>query len=175
MLEGGNVQRFHSRPGVQQETDAHHSWQVAMVYPMLASEPLAEQAWVLLACLTHDLGEQACSDISSPAKRMLNLGKTLGTAEAMVRGRYGFDFETMITLEQAATLKLADNVAGMLYCCHQRALGNLYVRIMMDKWRGYLNPLEHTERQQDVVNAVFELWDEVNSGSGPSFDVFGEL
>ena len=77
IMEGGSVLRYHTRPGIRTDTDAHHMHGVAVLCSLLAGTDAqgrsGASASLLLAALTHDLAEQAASDMSAPSKRALGL------------------------------------------------------------------------------------------------------
>lgn len=169
MVEGGRVERFHTRPGVKPDSVAAHSWAVAMLCEVLL--PNARGA-LLMAALTHDLGEQYTGDISSPAKRAMGLRTLLKEHESDARSKFGMNFEAL-TEEEERTLYLADQFAGMLYLVGERELGNKRVDLMMGRWVSYMAEAIPQGHAFYVYTAIKVMWVKAQNGS-PDFDVFKE-
>lgn len=185
IMEGGSVVRYHTRPGIKPDTDAHHSHGVAMLCSILAGadEQGRTQAstMLLMAALTHDLGEQYASDVSAPAKRVLGLGEHLQKVEDAQLERYNFFYSPWLTEEEKMILKLADCFDGMLYCCRELALGNKNVMLVWRRYNTYTAQLECTSdlfelglRASCMLEAIKEIYQEVTSVHGPDFDIFAE-
>lgn len=183
--EGGSVTRYHTRLGIKVDTDAHHSHGVAMLCSLLAGkheETNITQAstTLLMAALTHDLAEQYTGDVSSPAKRVLRIGKYLGEVESAKLAEYDLDYEQHLTSDESVILKLADCFDGMMYCCRELALGNRNVLLI---WRRYCSyvvtissdsslPIEIGLRASCMFESIKEIYHETLSNEGPNFDVF---
>ena len=170
VVEGGAVQRFHTRPGLTPYTDAAHSHGVALLCHRLTGG--AASANLLMAALTHDLGEQYAGDMSAPAKRALHMRERLKRAEDAQLAKYGLAFS--LTEEEARVLNLADQLEGMLWCCRERFLGNTYVELVYNKWYRWSLQAGFTELERPVWEAVTILWGLASAGCAPSFDVFEE-
>jgi 5'-deoxynucleotidase YfbR-like HD superfamily hydrolase len=185
--EGGSVVRYHTRPGIKPDTDAHHSHGVAMLCEILSgrtnnsSAAAQASANLLLAALTHDLGEQLTGDVSSPAKRFLGLGNRLKVAESEVRDKYNLNIETQLTREEQIILNIADAFDGMMYCCRELALGNKNMLLVWRRFCDYAEtfsadenlPIDVALRASNMYEAIKEIYHEVTSPGGPDFDVFG--
>lgn len=170
--EGAAVERFHSRPMLRPVTDGHHSHGVAMLcYVLTEGEASAE---LLMAALTHDLAEQAASDISAPAKRALGIREALGEFEDNILGQFGLKFSHELKPEDLRILGIADQMEGMLSCCRERALGNKFVDLMFSKWVRWISEENLTEWEREVAEAILVLWQKA-AGGGPDFDVFEHL
>jgi 5'-deoxynucleotidase YfbR-like HD superfamily hydrolase len=185
IMEGGSVVRYHTRPGIKPDTDAHHSHGVAMMCSLLAGEDAdgatKASAYLLMAALTHDLAEQAASDVSAPTKRRVpGLQKQLHDYEAEILEHYGFNYEDTLTGVEKTTLSLADSFDGMLYCCRELALGNRSVLLVWRRWCKYVEglstteemPLETALRAADIFESIKEIYHETTSQEGPNFDIF---
>ncbi len=180
--EGGAVERFHSRPGIKPNTDAHHSHGVALLCALLS--PPDEQgrstvsASLLMAALTHDLAEQVSSDVSAPAKRLLGVRQQLHDLEQGELRKYGLDYEQYLTPEEAVILSLADCFDGLLYCCRELALGNRNVLLVWRKFCSYVDiltgdvSLATALRANQMYESIKLIYQEVRNEAGPSFDVF---
>jgi len=172
--EGSRVERFHTRPGHTPDTDGRHSHGVAMLVYLLS--PVMPSAELLMEALSHDLAEQFTGDTPAPAKwRMEDNGRALDAMEKQMRQKFGLLFP--ITEEEQRLLKLADSLDGLLWCAHEAALGNRYVRLIYDRWEAYMQTLLSTcsQRELEIVVAVHNIWEESCGGpyyAGPRFDVF---
>lgn len=185
LMEGGSVVRYHARPGIKPDTDAHHSHGVAVLCSLLAPPDeegrTTASAMLLMAALTHDLGEQAASDMSAPAKRALGISEQLHDFEAGILTQYGFYYAQYLDATERAVLKLADCFDGMLYCCRELALGNRSVLLIWRRWCTYVEalavdvPLDVALRASLMYEAIKDIYREVTSVSGPEFDVFSKL
>lgn len=170
MVEGGAVQRFHTRPGLAPYTDAAHSHGVAMLCHKLTQGRASSN--LLMAALVHDLGEQYSGDVSAPAKRALGLGERLKAAEDLQLARYGLLFN--LTAYEEHVLSVADQFEGLLWCCRERFMGNTTVNLMYDKWQLWCRQLTLTDTEYEVLTAIRELWGRAVGDYGPGFDVFEE-
>lgn len=187
IMEGGSVVRYHTRPGIKPDTDAHHSHGVAMLCEILSGGcgegvlyGAKASANLLMAALTHDLGEQFTGDISAPAKRALAIGGLFSSLEAEERGNYNLNYEPLLTKEEWVILKLADAFDGMLYCCRELALGNRTALLIWRRYCVYAEtfatdanlPIDVALRASNVYEALKEVYHEVTGTGGPNFDVF---
>ena len=167
--EGAAVERFHSRPMLKPITNGHHSHGVAMLCHVLTEG--GASAELLMAALTHDLAEQAASDVSAPAKRALGIRESLSQFENDVLGQFGLRFEQELTPAEKHVLSIADQMEGMLSCCRERALGNKFVGLMFSKWVKWVSEENLNEWEREVAESILVLWQKAASG-GPDFDVF---
>jgi 5'-deoxynucleotidase YfbR-like HD superfamily hydrolase len=154
---GSMVRRFHQHVQLLPDTDARHSHGVAMFCVLLCQgNPTKE---LLMAALTHDLGEQTWGDVPAPTKRAMRGGSfDLDAKEAETLLANGF--ENDLTDGERRTLKLADALDGMLACCRELAIGNRTLVWIYNKWLVWLSedfaPL--TDREQEVLRAVDAVW-----------------
>ena len=167
---GGLVVRFHQHTGHNLNTDAQHSHGVAMLCFFLTDGAPGET--LLMAALTHDLAEQVVGDIPYTAKRNIpGLKAQCDAMEAAVLTAHDLCF-TLDPAEQR-TLKIADALDGMLYCCHEAALGNhTTLRKVYAKWLTALEVYEPlTALETEVIGAVLRIWEESNDPQGPRYTV----
>lgn len=184
--DGGAVVRNHTRMGIKPNTDAHHSHGVAMLCSILAGEsPLTghteASSTLLMAACTHDLAEQATSDVSTPAKHIMGISDVVSKTERGYLSRYGVEYESSLTTDEALILSLADQFDYMLYLSREVALGN---RNAMLPWRKKLAYLDKHVfdaldpqpavilRAYNVYSAIKAIFEENTSHDGPSFDVY---
>ncbi len=163
LLRGAGVKRFHTAKVIQENTVAHHSCLVAWFIVLLSDEqPRAE---LLLAALAHDKAEQITSDVSAPAKRLLGIRKLLREKENEVLGRFGFEYEYLLTPDEERTLGLADAMDGMLFCISERMLGNRFIEYTFQKFHSYISNAVTTPKEQAVMSALTSLWEDAIDGN----------
>lgn len=170
MMEGGSVNRFHARPGLLQQTDAAHSWGVAMLVYLLS--PVQPSVELLLAALTHDLAEQYTGDTPAPAKWALDIQADYAKLENDKLRQYGLDFSSLLTSNEVRILKLADTMDGLLHCCKEAALGNRTVRLIYSKWRSLAKDTVMSKTERELLQTINQVWKESNGREGPKFDVY---
>jgi 5'-deoxynucleotidase YfbR-like HD superfamily hydrolase len=177
IVDGGNIVRYHTAPGLKPNTNAHHSHGVAMLCIILWSDsgrlPRAE---LLAAALTHDLAEQVASDVSAPAKRLLGIRKQLHDLEQDVLKEYKLDYEKYLSQEEQRILSLADTLDGLLYTCEEIARGNKKYNVLWGRWQGYVSELtpDLSPHELNVINAIFQIHEEAISAQGPTFNCFAK-
>ena len=184
IMEGGSVLRYHTRPGIRTDTDAHHMHGVAVLCSLLAGTDAqgrsGASASLLLAALTHDLAEQAASDMSAPSKRALGLRDMLAAYENKFLQQYGLEYTRYLTADELIILALADQFDGLMYCCRELALGNRNVMLVWRRQCSYIEtisgtlPIDIALRASVMYESIKEIYREVTSVSGPEFDVFAE-
>lgn len=181
--EGGSVTRYHTRPGIKPDTDAHHSHGVAMLCSILAGKyengTTRASAYLLMAALTHDLSEQVTSDVNAPSKRLLGIRDLLHEAESRSLSEYGLDYEQHLAEDEALILQLADCFDCLLYCCRELALGNRNAMLVWRRSCAYAESILHDDSQVEIAlrasnmyEAVKDIYHETIGPSGPSFDAF---
>lgn len=137
LLEGGDVQRFHTMPTLQRDTVAGHSHGVAMFCWMIYDEAgLSVPKNLLLSALTHDLAEAKVGDVPAPTKRALNIRSSLGAVEDAVLDTAQMGFTLQRTEE--LVLKIADVLDGYLFCISELHMGNKRIMPALVNFRGYL-------------------------------------
>jgi 5'-deoxynucleotidase YfbR-like HD superfamily hydrolase len=172
MLEGGAVNRFHARPGLLRQTDAAHSWGVAMLVYLLS--PVQPSVELLMAALTHDLAEQYMGDTPAPAKWALGVQDDYARLENDKLAQYGLNFCGLLSVDETRQLKLADTMDGLLHCCKEAALGNRTVRLIYDKWYALALRTVETDLEHELLQVINHVWGESNDIEGPQFDVYAQ-
>ena len=160
VYDGGAVARFHTVRTIQVDSDARHSFGVAWIVTLLTEgRPSSE---LLLAALSHDLAEQTVGDVPAPAKRALGIGDTLNALEDRVLTEAGLFVP--LSEEGQRTLKLADNLDGLMFCAQELRMGNKYVEEVGERYWSYIqrmNPQEGPEA--DVAAAVYRIFKEARA------------
>lgn len=169
LLEGGRVQRFHTRPGIKPDTDAQHSHGVAVIFYLLCGlngTPLTWQS--LMGCLCHDLGEQGVSDVSTHTKNALDIRAQLSKLENDQLVKFEFNFE--LTDAEQRTMHLADQLEGMLNACYERSLGNTNASLIFSRYHNYVVHSGISQKELPLLTAIENIWKEASSERGFSFD-----
>lgn len=185
--EGGSVVRYHTRPGIKPDTDAHHSHGVAMLCSILAGSSdetgsTLASVNLLMAALTHDLAEQKAGDMSAPAKRALGIRDLLNDFETDELKVYWLDYQQHLTKEEFVILQMADCFDGMLYCCRELALGNRNALLVWRRYCAYITSISAgaelsvriSLRASVMFESIKEIYRETISAEGPNFDVFAK-
>lgn len=138
LLEGVQTRRFHSVSMIQNETVAHHSALVAgflfLVYPDCSREVLIHAAF-------HDIAECKTGDIPSPSKRAFIDKKALDLVEDKIYIDNDIHLPELNKIEKYQ-LKIADILAGLSTCLHEKQMGNTLVdeaftnfsKYFIEKW-----------------------------------------
>lgn len=110
----GQTVRYHTNPVMSRlhQTDADHSWGVAMIILALHPNPSRN---LLGQAITHDCGERWAGDLSYPFKRMY---PEIGAAHADAEKQLARDHRVPqfdLTEEEAKWLSFADRLECHLY------------------------------------------------------------
>lgn len=169
LMEGSMVVRFHARPTLVPITDGQHSHGVAMLcWYLTDGKPSVN---LLMAALTHDLAEQAASDVSAPAKRALGLRDKLEEYERSFLQHYGM--HVTLTKEEILTLYLADQFEGMLSLVRERGYGNLFSAVPFYKWVGWLDSgeVKLTIQAIELFSTIKSMYAKLEQGGAPNYAV----
>lgn len=112
LYESGKVQRWHTMRGVDPQTNADHSWGVALL--ILMQWPEASNK-LIKAALLHDCGERASGDIPSTAKDFNPALRTASkTSEAAWLKAMGVELPELNQAEKTI-LTIADHQEAWLH------------------------------------------------------------
>lgn len=136
VLLSGGVQRFHAVPGMTKQTNAEHSWGVAVtlqhIYPECSKE-------LLFWALVHDCPELETGDIPHPFKEKYGLIK-----DYLIEDEYewystnGVLFQELSERDKIA-LRIADCLEGMKYCLSRYMTGERSALAPFKTWEAYLH------------------------------------
>lgn len=157
--DGGNVRRFHTVPTIAIDTDARHSFGAAWLVWILTGGKARSR--LLMGALAHDLAEQTVGDVPAPAKRALGIGIELNELEDRILLDAGFSFS--LTPEEQRTLKIADNLDGMMFCVQERRMGNRHLDIVFDRYAEYTESMKPEGVEADLLRAVHTLMEEARA------------
>jgi 5'-deoxynucleotidase YfbR-like HD superfamily hydrolase len=162
IMQGGTVKRFHNVDTIKDNTTSSHQWGVAMLaYSMSSHLSVGRRLNLVMAAITHDLAEKAFGDIPAPTKRSLGMRKTCSDLEDKFLADNNLSFD--LNEEENRILKLADIFDGMLFCVHERALGNRFVEPTYYVFKGYItNEIPMNQRQHDIMQLIDKMWEEAS-------------
>jgi len=156
---GGAVQRWHTDPQLGPQDVRAHSWGVAMLVLALTQGHASRN--LILAALTHDIGEHLTGDIPAPAKwQAPALRAALDALEQRGKQRLGLVFR--LDEEEEAILKLADALELALHCLECWARGVLAGQYVFKRIMHHINKncMAHS-----LVISVYELASEIRGGN----------
>jgi 5'-deoxynucleotidase YfbR-like HD superfamily hydrolase len=181
LMETGDVERNHTHPGLLSDRVARHSWGVAMLAYMIGSARGHVTTHLLMAALTHDMGEVASSDVCGATKSLLSPAarREIEGIEAKARHMFDMDFSFTIRDSEKEALWMADKFEYLLRCIRERRMGNLGV------YRGYREVcrdvtlfMETTVTnlvEREIFSAIISLWKSAAVGDPSDFSIFEEL
>lgn len=139
--DAGCVTRFHTARVVHDETVAEHSFNVMNLLLVMTDGAITPA--LLLAALTHDMGEPMVGDIPSPVKRALppEVGKRMEELEEEAVRAIHPRLLFTLSEEESMTLSLADKLDGLMKCRDELRLGNKGIREIGDRYIQYIHEL----------------------------------
>lgn len=158
------VRRYHQYFVHKEDTIASHSCGVALFIHMIDPDARKE---VLLAALTHDLGESLTGDVPSPFKRMLSreAAKEIDVLEKNTLTAHGLNYPERLSPAEYKLLKFADCFDGLAFCLEEKRRGNSTLQAVGDKYVSYLSDrLSDAEtelwfgRAQQIFTSLYRHW-----------------
>lgn len=117
---GGIVSRYHTIRTSRTQTNADHSFHVAMICIVLFPDCRKE---LLIACLTHDLSEHITGDIPAHGKwDYPDLSKISEIIHYNWINR--FEFYHQLTDDEKTQLQICDYLELMFFCDEEMRMGN---------------------------------------------------
>lgn len=128
IARGRASRRWHTMEMHEYQRLDAHQYGVAMFTTVIVPKATPERrARLLMAALTHDLGEHRTGDMPAPFKRSIpGLHKTMDVAEGALLDAVGLAFA--LDERDQRVLKLADCSDGFAHCIVERAMGNIFIR-----------------------------------------------
>lgn len=163
ILASGDVERFHSVPGMVKQDIANHSWGVALLVQYFDPNCRKE---LLLAALTHDCAELKTGDIPADVKwENPDLKKALSEMEERIEKEWGIHYN--LTAQETTLLKICDCLEGMTYCLKRLNMGEQGAGYPFGKWYNFLKEnYLLTPLQQGVFdNLTIQAWDKIDKGN----------
>jgi 5'-deoxynucleotidase YfbR-like HD superfamily hydrolase len=151
----GNVTRYHTSQLLQKETVAQHTFNMINILMVVTDRQIT--ANLLMAVVTHDMGEYKTGDIPSPVKKLSPEFREHCNAiedKAMREVHVGFFPE--LTEWEYRLLKFADNLDGLMKITEERRMGNKLedTRIIGENYASYISSMP------DLGPTMLALFDE---------------
>lgn len=158
----GRVRRFHTTETIKVEDVAQHSFNIQnLLLIMLGTEEVSRD--LLLAALTHDMGEIETGDIPANVKKALPPA-VRAEVEALEKAAvFSIHPKLAVRLSQDEVryLKIADRLDGLLKCSDEVRLGNTTITQIGERYCDYLSTLLEDEPSDEihsfVVEAIYEF------------------
>lgn len=157
----GRVQRYHQHALLRPENVAEHTFGLVNLLMIMTDRQVT--AKLIMAAMAHDMGEYVSGDIPSPVKH--GMGKEARDAFNAIEDKamhdiHGRDWEALTDWEYLL-LKTADNLDGLFKCIDERALSNMGVVFIGDKYAEYLEaqlPALGGGPAAELVRAALHEW-----------------
>ena len=136
----GNVKRYHTSELLKEEKVGQHTFNMLNILMILTDRQMTNK--LMMACITHDMGEYMTGDIPSPVKKLApELRATLNELEdkAMREAHVGWFPE--LSEWEYKLLKFADNLDGLLKCTEEMRMGNKTVQWVGENYLAYLRKM----------------------------------
>lgn len=152
---GELTKRFHIRRTIQTNTVAEHSFTVMWLLYVLSNDNPSKN--LLLAGMTHDISENVTGDMPGNVQKELGeLGDHLSAWQSRLLKEYDWYFE--ITPQEQRLLNMADWMAGMLFCCSEKSMGNKNVNDAYLRWQSYVHRLNPVGIEEVVFLFIQTTW-----------------
>lgn len=167
VLESGDVERFHSNPGITKQRNSEHQWGVAMLCQHFNPKCRKE---VLLAAMTHDAPELITGDLPATFKwSNPEVKPFLDKFEQEIETEWGINFE--LNEGEKFLLKVCDMLEGMQYCIKRFKCGEYNAQIPFFAWdrvicKSYAFPKQGINMTSQQVNYFTDLVDQMKRLGG---------
>lgn len=138
MRNGLNVRRYHQHATLEIDTVGKHSCGVALFVNLI--DPGARKE-VLVAAISHDLGEWVLGDIPAPTKRALPPDSRALLDKVEDNALIAHGYEHNLSDSEYLLLKLADYCDGLRFTIEERRRGNQTLHAVATAYCSYLNEL----------------------------------
>lgn len=157
LAEALRVRRCHTEPVHHAQTVGEHSCGVAVLCHLLTEGQAS--ADLLLAAVTHDLGERRWGDMPGHVKVELGLFAELEAREQETLLGHGLLSVRKLGEADRRTLELADKLDLALYCCVERAQGNQLVSAMLENVVSSVRRFQPlSPREAEVFLSIKSIW-----------------
>lgn len=150
LRKGGNVRRYHIEQLIGEQTNATHSFHMAVL--ALALWPGCSVN-LITAILYHDIPEGEVGDLPGPAKRRFpGLWDVLHDAEAQVRDQLGL--QVKLAPGEETQFRIVDALEACFFGLEQHRLGNCIGRVLFEKNCAYVLALEPEEQVRRLLDEL---------------------
>lgn len=157
----GDVKRYHTCHMLQEQSLAHHQWNVARIAMAIAGDYLTLP--LVKKCLMHDVGELLSGDLPYPSKsydadvrkghRRIETAGWLGMCAA-----WRLPPPQHLSDEEEVILKLADMIEMWEHALVEMAFGNKHARVIEQRAMDYVRERLRGEDVPDVVRQNAEAY-----------------
>lgn len=145
------VRRYHTEPVVHQQTVGEHTYGVMWLVYLLSDGDVSRN--LLLAAMMHDAPEHETGDIPAPVKRTGGIKAMFDTLEDRAMRDLQLAFPEL-TEAEAATLKMADCLEGMLFCSWELKRGNTLMALSFRNYTDYIRRLQPQGVAAEIYNQL---------------------
>ena len=156
---GGNVKRYHTLPIIREQSNAAHSWGVAVLLDQLWGLDWGENsvalAKMLKASLYHDCAEYLTGDLPAPIKKS---SEAVAEVIKELEDNFNKDLDILIRLEDydEVKVKFCDCLEGALFCLEELEMGNKMVADVFSKYMEYLREQVNEHNQLKQVEWIID-------------------
>lgn len=161
LRDAGIVARYHTARILRPESVAEHSFNVVNIV-LAITKGLASKE-LIVAALTHDMGEYLVGDIPAPVKLRLppEVGQTIAEMEDDAIDDLHPDLYRGLTKDEERVLKIADRLDGLLKCLDELKMGNTTIIPIGGRYVGYLHQLtDKDDYLRMEVTGIIQAWNE---------------
>lgn len=153
---GGRVKRYHICSTLSEQSNAAHSWGVAVLADLIW--PDCSRSF-LRVCLHHDLAEGKYGDL--PGRAAPGAQEATDLAHAEFNQFHGFSCEHDLSRDEWLMLRFLDRLELLFFCAHEMRLGNRTMAHVFDRGaencRDTLRKLAQEHEHVDLVCAKYIL------------------
>jgi 5'-deoxynucleotidase YfbR-like HD superfamily hydrolase len=156
---GGNIKRYHTIPTIREQTNAAHSWGVAVLFDQLWGQTWGENALASTKCLKsslyHDCAEHLTGDLPAPIKKS---SKAVAKVIKELEDNFNKELDILVRLEDKdeVKVKFCDCLEGALFCLEELEMGNKKVIDVFGRYMEYLREQVNEHKQLKEVEWIIE-------------------
>jgi 5'-deoxynucleotidase YfbR-like HD superfamily hydrolase len=151
----GLVKRYHTQPTIGEQTVAHHSWGVAMLYDMICPNPTYEG---LRECILHDSAELYIGDVPFQTKQAYkSVDSMYKELEDFVRKEVDIPDDP-----KDPYVKVCDMLELCMFAYYQMTLGNANYKIVFDRGLDYINKMDVVKENLKTRSMIAQMMEDMN-------------
>ena len=150
---GGNIKRYHTIPTIREQTNAAHSWGVAVLFDQLWGKQAT--ATGIKASLYHDCAEYLTGDLPAPIKKS---SKEVTKVIKQLEDDFNAELDIAIDInkEDQVKVKFCDCLEGALFCLEELEMGNKMIIDVFGRYMEYLREQINEHKQLKEVEWTIE-------------------
>lgn len=159
ILRSARVTRYHTESVLYRESVGEHTYSVAWLVALMYGAA-GVHGRVLMAALAHDAPEHAVGDVPGPTKRLAGLRGAFDALEDEYMSLLDLSgYPYRLTTEEEVILKIADNLAGALYCRQESRQGNRLIQTPFNNYLAYTQDHIHSMQEGHARNTACHILD----------------